>query len=53
MRLHRSAVERKEGAMNVTPPEGAPKGALLLMLLFFVVLVGAWLVLYAELWTRR
>ncbi len=39
--------------MNATPPGEAPKGALLLMLLFFIVLVGAWLTLYAELWTRR
>ncbi|GBD15625.1 cytochrome c oxidase subunit 2A [Thermomicrobiaceae bacterium CFH 74404] len=39
--------------MNVTPPEEAPKGALLLMLVFFLMLVGFWFVLYAELWTRR
>lgn len=39
--------------MNVTPPEEAPKGALLLMLVFFLLLVGFWFVLYAELWTRR
>lgn len=38
---------------EATPSEEIPKGALLIMLLFFIALAIAWLVLYAEMWTRR